>query len=70
MHFLTKHFKRPPLAQVNAETLEDAHYQLALNLAAAEYHAAMIGMYQERIARLDPPARIVLHNHKHTGTAP
>lgn len=45
-------FKRPSVAQVNAETLATAQFELTQHKAAAEYHAAMIVMYQSRIARL------------------
>lgn len=45
-------FTRPSLAQVNAESLTQAQYELAQHKAAAEFHAAMIVMYQARVARI------------------
>lgn len=53
MQLFKKLFKRQPLAAVNAETLEHAHYELAMHLAALEYHHAMIDMYESRIQRLE-----------------
>lgn len=46
-------FKRPTVAQVNAESLALAQFNLTEHKAAAEYHVAMIAMYQARITRLN-----------------
>lgn len=45
-------FKRPSVAQVHAESLETARYEMAQHRAAFEFHAAMIVMYQARITRI------------------
>lgn len=51
----------PPLDQLNATSLEDAKYQLEAHTQAREHHEAMIGMYTERIARLEPNRVIAMH---------
>lgn len=45
-------FKRPSVAQVNDEALATAQFELCQHKAAAEFHQAMIGMYEGRIKRL------------------
>lgn len=56
-NFLKKfRFSRPTLAEVNDTTLEQARFTLADQLQAAEFHQAMIGMLQVRIARLEAEA--------------
>jgi hypothetical protein len=45
-------FSRPSLSRVEEEARQQAQYELFQHRAAAEYHLAMVGMYEQRIARL------------------
>lgn len=56
-NFLKKlRFSRPSLAEINDQTLEQARFTLADQMQAVEFHEAMIGMLQRRIARLEMEA--------------
>jgi hypothetical protein len=51
-HLMQILFRRPSVAQIETQAREEAKLSLAQHRQAHEYHEAMIGMYERRIARL------------------
>lgn len=52
-------FKRPSVAQVNAEMLVSAQFELSQHKASLEFHQAMVSMYEGRIKRLQSESGFV-----------